>query len=173
LLDLKDDLEGGDDSVAGILREVSEETKMRNYLGHELRSKAFGRYSIPQEEEFADAKRPDLRFHGVGFDAPVPGELKLADKWTGPQLFERLENQLAGDYLRDNRSGYGIFVLVYGGEKQGWDVPNAPNRVDFAGLVEALRKHWTEISRKFPDVVDITIIGIDLTKRFRPAPVAA
>ena len=165
LLDLKDDLENGDESVASILVSVTEETKMRNYLGHELRGKAFGRYSIPQEEEFADAKRPDLRFHGMGFDAPVPTELKLADGWTGPKLFERLENQLAGDYLRDNRSNRGIFALVYRGEKQGWDVPNAPNRVDFDGLVEALRKHWETISGRFPKVEEITVIGIDLTKR--------
>jgi hypothetical protein len=168
LLDLKDDIENGDESVAGILQNVSEETVMRNYLGHELRSKAFGRYSIPQEEEFADAKRVDLRFHGVGVDAPVPAELKLADKWTGPHLFERLENQLAGGYLRDNRSGRGIFALVYRGEKQGWDIPNASNRVDFDGLVEGLAKHWADISGRFPYVEDITVIGIDLTKRFSP-----
>ena len=165
LLDLKDDLENGDESVASILVNVTEETKMRNYLGHELRGKAFGRYSIPQEEELGDAKRPDLRFHGIGFDAPVPTELKLADGWTGPQLFERLENQLAGDYLRDNRSNRGIFVLVYRGQKQGWDVPNAPNRVDFDGLVEALCEHWEAISGRFPNVEEITVIGIDLTRR--------
>lgn len=164
-LDLKDELENADDSVASILMKIDEETKVRNYLGHELRSKAFGRYSIPQEEELADAKRPDLRFHGTGFDGPIPTELKLADGWTGPQLFERLENQLAGDYLRDNRSNRGIFALVYRGQKQGWDVPNAPNRVDFDGLVEALQKYWQEISGRFPNVEDITVIGFDLTKR--------
>lgn len=164
-LDLKDELENGDDSVASILLKVDEETKMRNYLGHELRNKAFGRYSIPQEEELADAKRPDLRFHGTGFDGPIPTELKLADGWTGPQLFERLENQLAGDYLRDNRSNRGIFALVYRGQKQGWDVPNASNRVGFDGLIEALQKYWQEISKRFPNIEDITVIGIDLTKR--------
>lgn len=166
LLDLKDDLENGDSSVAGILRRVEEEIDMRNYLGHELREKAFGRYVIPQEEELADAKRPDLRFHGIGFDAPVPVELKLADNWTGPQLFERLENQLAGDYLRDNRSRRGIFALMYRGEKVGWDVPGSANRADFDGLIEALRKHWKTISVKFPGVDEITVIGIDFTKRF-------
>ncbi len=107
LLDLKDDLEHGDSSIASILKTVTQETEIRKYIGRELREKALERYSIPQEEELADAKRPDLRFHGVGFDAPVPVELKLADKWTGPALFERLENQLCADYLRDNRSSRG------------------------------------------------------------------
>ena len=165
LLDLRDDLENGDSSVAGVLLNVERETVMRNYLGHELREKAFGRYVIPQEEELADAKRPDLRFHGVGFDGPVPTELKLADKWSGPDLFERLENQLCGDYLRDSRSTRGVFALVYRGEKQGWDVPGSANRVDFDELTRALQQHWESISAKYPGIDEITVVGIDLTKR--------
>lgn len=164
-LDLKDDLEQGDSSIAGILRTVAQETEMRKYIGKELREKALGRYSIPQEEELADAKRPDLRFHGVGFDRPVPAELKLADKWSGPKLFERLENQLCGDYLRDNRSNRGIFVLVYQGNKSSWDIPGSGNRVDFAKLTVVLQDHWWQITSKFPKVDDIAVIGIDLTKR--------
>lgn len=166
-LDLKDDLEHGDSSVSDILRTVTQETEMRKFIGRELREKAFGRYSIPQEEELADAKRPDLRFHGVNFDGPIPVELKLADnKWGGPKLFERLENQLCGDYLRDNRSNRGIFVLVYRGDKKGgWDVPGCDNRLDFARLTSALQEHWKKISPKFPNVDDVTVIGIDLTKR--------
>lgn len=168
LLDLKDDLENGDSSIAQILQKVTHETDMRKYIGHELREKASGRYSISQEDELADAKRPDLRFLGCGFDGPVPVELKLANKvWTGPALFERLENQLCGDYLRDNRSNRGLFVLVYDGVKKGWDIPGSANRVDFSGLVTALKAHWERISPKFPGVEEITIIGIDLMKRTR------
>jgi hypothetical protein len=165
LLDFKDDLERGDSSVAGILKTVTQETDMRKYIGRELREKAFGRYSIPQEEEFADAKKPDLRFHGVGFDGPVPVELKLADNWSGTKLFERLENQLCGDYLRDNRSNRGILVLVYRGSKVGWVMPSNDNRVDFAQLTTALQDRWKLISANFPKVEDVTVIGIDLTKR--------
>src|SRR3546814_5248590 len=108
---------------------------MRKYIGDWCRQKAQGRNSIPQEEELADGKKPDLRFQGNGFDGPVPGELKLAYKWSGPDLFERLENQLCGDYLRDNRSSRGLFVLVYLGETQRWQLPNSKVRVDFTGLV--------------------------------------
>lgn len=164
-LDLKDDLEHGDSSIASILRTVTQETDMRKYMGRELREKAFGRYSIPPEEELADAKKPDLRLHGVGFDGPVPIELKLADNWSGPNLFERLENQLCGDYLRDNRSSRGIFVLVYRGEKTGWDVPRRDDRMNFSVLTCALQEHWQRISVNYPKVDDITVIGIDLTKR--------
>ncbi|MCM5555334.1 hypothetical protein [Pleomorphomonas sp. NRK KF1] len=162
-LDLKDDLEDGDSSVASLLMR-KEETEVRKYLGHEMRERANGRYSVPQEEQLADDKRPDLRFMGMGFDGPVPVELKLAEKWTGPQLFERLENQLCGDYLRDNRSNRGLFVLVYT-DGEGWRVPNRETMVDFTGLVQALAEHWRAISSRFPNVEDVYVVGIDLTRR--------
>ncbi len=165
LLDLKGDLEEGDASVANIVKAVKEETVLRNYIGRELREKAFGRYSIPQEEEMADAKKPDLRFHGIGIDAPVPTELKIADNWTGPKLFERLKSQLAGDYLRDVRTGRGILVLVYRGEKSSWELPTTGQPVDFDGLIIALREYWASIASSYPGVDEIAIIGIDLTRR--------
>lgn len=168
LLDLKDDFENGDNSIAGILRDVSDETLMRNYFGRELREKSFGRYNIPQEEELADAKRPDLRFLGTGFQGPVPVELKLADNWTGPVLFERFENQLAGDYLRDIHSGRGIFALVYRGETQHWKHPVTGKLLNFDELIAALQVHWETLSPKFPGVDNVTVIGIDLTKRAKP-----
>lgn len=165
LEDLKHDLEHGDSSFASTLQKITLETEMRKFIGRELREKASGRYFIPQEEELADAKKIDLRFQGVGFDGPVPVDLKLADNWSGPDLFERLGNQLCGDYLRDNRSNRGIFVLVYRGEKTGWDIPDNTNRKDFSGLVKALREYWQHISKRFPGIDDVTVIGIDLTKR--------
>ncbi|MCG7755504.1 MAG: hypothetical protein LZF63_02450, partial [Nitrosomonas sp.] len=164
-LDLKDDLEHGDSSIASTLQKITLETEMRKFMGRELRKEALGRYSIPQEEELADAKRIDLRFQGMGFDGPIPVELKLADNWSGPKLFERLENQLCGDYLRDNRSNRGIFVLVYRGKKEHWEMPDSAKRLDFLGLVVALQEYWQHISPNFPKVDDITVIGIDLTKR--------
>jgi len=73
-----------------VLLGIHTEEVMRNFLGHELERMSSGRYQIQQEEELADAKRPDLRFHGMGVSGPIPTELKLADKWSGPELFERL-----------------------------------------------------------------------------------
>jgi hypothetical protein len=160
LLDLKDDLEHGDSSIADILKDVKLETDMRKYIGKELREKAFGRYTIPQEEQLADAKKPDLRFHGINFDGPIPVELKL-----GPEMFERLENQLCGDYLRDNRSNRGVFLLVHQDQKNKWELPGNGKCVDFTGLISALKDHWQLISSKFPKIDEIRVIGIDLTKR--------
>lgn len=162
---LKYDLENGDSSIASILQAVDRETEFRKFIGGWCRDHAAGRYIIPQEEELADAKRPDLRFFGIGFDAPVPAELKLADKWTGPHLFERLEIQLCGDYLRDVRSSRGVFVLVYLGTKSYWDLPDGRRADTFGMLVDELQRHWTLISNDYPGVEDIRAIGIDLTLR--------
>lgn len=173
LRDLKADLEDGDSSDAPMLAGVTSEGHVRTYIGNWLRNLARGRYAVPQEEEFADAKRPDLRFHGMAFDAPVPVELKLADNWSGPKLFERLETQLCGDYLRDGRSTCGVFLLVCRGEQKSWHLPAAAGAVDFQGLVEALQERWVALSPSLPNVDDILVIGIDLTKRTAPASQAS
>lgn len=162
---LKHDLENGDSSIASILQAVNQETEFRKFIGGWCRDHASGRYIVPQEEELADAKRPDLRFFGASFDAPVPAELKLADKWTGPHLFERLEIQLCGDYLRDPRSSRGIFLLVYLGAKSYWDLPNGRRADTFEMLIDELQRYWTLISNDYPGVEDIQVIGIDLTRR--------
>lgn len=147
------------------MQPIDRDTEIRKFIGNWCRDRVAGRYGIPQEEELADVKKPDLRFHGVAFDGPVPAELKLADKWKGPHLFERLEVQLCGDYLRDKRSSRGIFLLVYHGVRKSWGLPNGKRVARFDALVEALQNHWTAIAPKFPGVEDIRVIGIDLTKR--------
>jgi hypothetical protein len=168
LLDLKLDLENGDSSTASILQDTNQEVKIRKYIGNWCREKAHGRYSIPQEEELADAKKPDFRFHRPEINGPVPVELKLADNWSGPQLFERLEVQLCGDYLRDVRSGRGILLLVYRGDKKTWQMPNRGGDVNFEQLIEELQTYWLQISPNYSRVDEIRVIGIDLTMRSLP-----
>ena len=171
LLDLKYDIEHGDESIAVTLQKITKETEMRNFIGRELREKANGRYSISQEEELADAKKPDIRFHGVSIDGAVPVELKLANKnWSGSELFECLENQLCRDYLRDNRSTRGIYLLIFRGDKSRWQLPNG-RHVVFSDLINALQGHWQNISPDFPGVEDIRVVGIDLMRRSASKPV--
>lgn len=164
--DLKADLEDGDSSVAATLLKVEQEVEMRKYLGGELRRLANGRYSVANEDELADAKRIDLRFFGTGFDGPVPIELKLAEKWSGSKLFERLEHQLCGDYLRDRRSSMGLFVLVSRGQRATWRLPDS-EVVDFAGLVQRLQVLGKDLARNLPGVERLEVLGIDLTARAR------
>ncbi len=166
LLDLKSELEEGDSSIANILIKSDAETQQRNYIGNWFRDRSHGRYSVPQEEELADAKRPDIRIHGSGFDGPVPIELKIADKnWSGTKLFERLENQLCGDYLRDDRSNCGVFLLLSRGTKSFWLHPQTQERMSFQELVDSLQSHATNYIAEDPGIHEIKVVGIDLTLR--------
>jgi hypothetical protein len=164
LLDLKHDLEDGDSSCAEILLLANQETSIRKFIGGWLRDRAAGRYVVPQEEQLADDTRPDYRFQSSQVYEAVPVELKLSQKWSGPQHFERLENQLCGQYLRDMSSSCGIFLLVNHGGKAKWESPTR-GPLAFNELVDALQEHWLTIAPKFPHVEDIMVIGIDLIKR--------
>jgi hypothetical protein len=80
-------------------------------------------------------------------------------------LFERLEVQLSGDYLRDNRSARGIFVLVNRKRGRRWQLPSG-DLVEFDGLLGALQEHWKRVADQHPHVEDLSVVGIDLAKRF-------
>lgn len=165
LLDLKDDLENGDTSPAEILAKADEEVQLRNFVGGWLRDRAKGRYMVPQEDELADAKRPDLRFLTTGFDGPVPIEIKIADRWSGTQLFERIENQLCNDYLRDKRSSCGVFLLFANGKQSFWKHPETGASLNFSELCVSLQEHSLSLISARPDIEAISVIGIDLKFR--------
>lgn len=165
LLDLKDEIEEGDDSIAGILLREDQEPQFRIYIAKWLRDHARARYSTAQEEEFADAKRSDVRVHGMGFDGPVPIEIKIADKWPGSVLFERLRNQLCNDYLRDTHSQCGIFLMLHRGVQKRWKHPHSAQSLDFSSLILALQSEADRFIADRQDIEAITVIGIDLTKR--------
>lgn len=166
LLDLKHDYEDSDTSPAAVVIKTKDEVELRNYIANELRKNSNGRYSVPQEEELPDTKRTDIRFHAPEIVGAVPVELKIADNnWGGPKLFERLENQLCGDYLRDKHSSNGIYLLVYRGEQETWQHPDTGKPLTFVELVEELRKRARELIERLSGVENIAVIGIDLTKR--------
>jgi len=109
----------------------------------------------------------DIWLHNTKVSSPVPIELKLLDKdWSGPRLSERLRNQLAGDYLREESAGCGVMLLVWQGNKpeKRWMVKGC--RTDLSELACALKSYWQEdISEQFPGVEAIDVIVIDLTQR--------
>lgn len=164
LYDLKQQLEDGDTSIAAVLRRIEREVELRNYIANWCRERSCGRYLVAQEEELPDAKKPDIRFHRTDFDGPVPAELKIAEKWTGPELFERLENQLCRDYLRDIGSARGVFLLVNLDGKASWKLPDG-SLGNFDALISALQTRWHQLSHAFPNIDHIEVIGIDLNKR--------
>lgn len=165
LMDLKYNYEDGDTSPWKVLIRVDNEPELRNYLANELKKTAFARYSIAQEDELANAQRTDIRFELANIPGIVPVELKIAHKWTGPQLFEKLKDQLCGDYLRDKHSTNGIYLLVHRGEQNTWQHPDSNKLLPFGELISALQCYANGIVASCPEISNIEVIGIDLIKR--------
>jgi len=133
------------------------------FAGRPLIKSSRSLYTIGSEEEFADAKKSDIRFNAPQVVAPVPVELKIADNWTISELAERFENQLIGQYMRV--SSHGIFLLVHNGKVSGWNDPATKQRLTFAEVVDTMKRNTVDLKRKYPRVVALEVIGIDFTAR--------
>ena len=165
--DLKLDLEEGDESEASLLRKAEDEPELRRAIAHRLRQAAHFKYTTGSEEELADKSRTDIRLHNPSIDQRVPIEIKIAGKWSGEHLKERLANQLGEQYLRAAR--HGIFLVVNrGGEgnRKRWKI--GPRSVDFDGLIAALAVEARALLRASTTMEGLEVVGIDLLHRAGP-----
>lgn len=165
LIDLKSWIEGGNDSPYRTWQRVEGETEMRNLMAGWLNHNSSGHYSCAQENELPNRQRPDIWTQNPLIPSPVPIELKLLDNWSGPELCERLRNQLAGDYLREVTAGCGVMLLVWQGKSSQvyWQI--GKRRAKLSNFEEALKSYWDSIASNFPGVAAIDVIIIDLTLR--------
>ncbi|NRA11974.1 MAG: hypothetical protein HRT57_08490, partial [Crocinitomicaceae bacterium] len=88
-------------------------------FAHELFRRSGGLYSVVREDEVADRKEPDIRLFEPGV-SPTTIEAKLMDNWTLPELVKGLRKQLVGQYLDENNSKHGIYLLCHNGSKNRW-----------------------------------------------------
>lgn len=168
LRDLKNWLERGNDSPWRTWKRVESETEMRTLIAGWLNQHCGDQYTTAQEPELANSQRMDIWLQNTNVRSPVPIELKLLDKgWSGPDLCERLRNQLAGDYLREESAGCGVMLLVWQGniDTKRWKISG--RRVELSELTRALKGYWQDISAGFPGVDAIEVVVIDLTLRER------
>lgn len=166
LYDLKNWLERGNDSPYQTWRRAKNETEMRNLIAGWLNQQRHSHYMTAQEPELANSQRMDICLQNTNVRSPMPIELKLLDKgWSGPKLCERLRNQLAGDYLREESAGHGVMLLVWQGRKpeKQWMING--RRFGLSKLAGALKLYWEDIAGEFPGIEDIDVIVIDLTVR--------
>lgn len=165
LVDLKAWLERGNDSPYKTWQKVDGETEMRNLVAGWLNGLSFGRYICAQENELPNKQRTDIWVQNSRVPSPVPIELKLLEKWSGPELCERLRNQLAGDYLREATAGCGVMLLIWQGKstQSSWQIDG--QSASLAELENALKSYWRKVANNFPNVVAIEVILIDLTVR--------
>ena len=164
LRDIKHDVEKAENSLRKDLRAGDVEQELRKWLQRELQRRSRGRYVVPQEEEIDLQQRPDLRLHNP-HTCPVGIEVKWAENWTVPQLLERLENQLVGQYLRDYHAQYGIYVLgLIDPTRRFWKNPSNGTELGFDQMVEIVAEAALRITLSRADILDIFVIPID----FRP-----
>ncbi len=166
LNDLKAWIEHGNDSPYRTWQRAHSETEMRNLVAGRLNASSSGRFTCAQENELSNKQKPDIWMQCPQVASAVPIELKVLDKgWSGPKLCERLRNQLAGDYLREETSGCGVFLLVWQGRssKCKWQISG--KRASLQELCTALVEFWETVSVTFPRVAAIKVILIDLTVR--------
>ena len=166
LIHLKRWLETGNDSPYVTWRKVENESEMRNLIAGVLNKSSGAKFTCTQENELANKQKPDILIQSPNVNTSVPIELKLLDKgWSGPKLCERLRNQLAGDYLRDEDAKGGILLLFALDDvsQKSWRINKKSINKD--GLADALSSYWNSISHRFPSVDDIEVILVDLTAR--------
>jgi len=127
LQDMKNWLERGNDSLWQTWQRIEKETEMRTNIAHWLNDHCHDQYTTAEEPEIANSQRMDILLQNPSVHSPVPIELKLLDKgWSGPKLCERLRNQLAGDYLREEGARCGVLLLVWQGREpmKRWKIDN-------------------------------------------------
>lgn len=162
LVEIKHDVEKADNSIRFEMHKEDDERKLRIWIARKLQERSRNRYTAPQEEEIDRRERPDIRVECPGI-SPVSIEIKWADKWTVLQLLDGLENQLVGQYLRDDNSRCGIYLLGYIERKQTWEYPNSSSSVSFEQVVDIIDKRAKEIVAAQRNIEDIAVISLDFT----------
>jgi hypothetical protein len=111
-------------------------------------------------EKIDQQERPDLRLENPR-TGPVSIEIKWADNWTLPQLLERLENQLVGQYLRAHNSRYGIYFLGFIGKKQNWEEPTTGKQLTFDEVVNIVSGRAISLMQTNSKIAGLEVISID------------
>ena len=157
---LRWDVEQSDNSLRDELHKDDREIQLRRWLQRKLIERSLKRYTLPQEPEIDQQERPDLRLENPR-TGPVSIEVKWADNWTVPELLERLENQLVGQYLRAHNSRYGIYFLGFIGKKQHWEEPTTGKSLTFVEVVKLLGQRAVALMKANPKIAGLEVVSID------------
>jgi len=160
LTDIKHEVEKSDNSLRDELHPDDLERPLRRWFARKLQERSRRRYTVPQEEEIDQEQKPDIRIENPR-TAPVPIEVKWANRWSLSELLERLENQLVGQYMRAHDVRFGIYLIGTIGDKRHWGDPPDQPRVEFPALLRLLQARADEIVSSQSDIENIAVVGID------------
>ena len=132
-------------------------------IAEQLLSRANGAYSVEREPEHGSSVKPDISVQRSGISGALPVEIKVADSWSYSQLLEAISDQLIGRYMKSCSSTHGILVITYHGKKKTWRPRTGQRAVGFADLPDALQREANDCAVSSPDIMQVSVIGIDLT----------
>lgn len=159
LYDIKYWVELSDMSPRKEVRSSENETVLRAWLARKMSESNMVKYDIAQESVLDQEQRRDIRISHPKAKGPVTIEIKKADEWSGNKLFERLENQLFGQYLRDPDARYGVYMLGYFGSQRHWQ--HDGRDLSWGGLIVELQSRADELARIAGKGGEVRVVGID------------
>ena len=115
---------------------------------------------VVAEEEIGGSNYPDLRAHYPAINGAITIEVKIAERWSYKQLIASINEQIAGRYLRDPKSTYGILAIASSGPKRSWILPNGAPIPTFADLLKQLQSDAAEIGAR-ATMKEVRVVGID------------
>jgi hypothetical protein len=139
------------------------ETAVQKLAAHELEVRNRTQYSVVREPEVTRQKKPDIRlFNPRCDDGPVTLEVKIAERWTWPELEDALENQLVGTYMRANNSRYGVLLVCSSGPRKRWEVAPGQPDADFQHIIHLLNEKTMRVRASNPHVLGLAVVALDL-----------
>ena len=168
--DLDYDLANDDFTTRKTLQNITQEAEMQRNLAWHLEAKANGAYRVTREEEVADRKETDIRLLAVKGTQKAVVEVKIADKWSGPDLEQALRDQLVGQYLRDANCKAGCLLLTYHGRKQHWEHPDTKEHLGFPEMVAFLKDRARTLKEEHSHDIRLAVFGLNLTVHQSASP---
>jgi hypothetical protein len=158
------------------------EDDIRNWLSGRMREIGAQHYEVIREQEVAVENRPDLRVHSRNPELGLISiEIKMADEphWTGDILIDKIQTQLADQYMFENGSHTGFYLLVNGANprvrvihpktravlRKAFAKRVAGKTVNFLGLIEQANAKALAVTATLSGNKVVEVISVDLSER--------
>lgn len=158
------------------------EDDIRNWLSGRMREIGAQHYEVIREQEVAVENRPDLRIHSRNAQLGlISVEIKMADEphWTGDILIDKIQTQLADQYMFENGSHTGFYLLANGANprvkvihpktgavlRKAFAKKVAGKAVNFLGLIERANAKASAVTSTLTGNKTVEVIAVDLSER--------
>lgn len=158
------------------------EDDIRNWLSARMREIGAQHYEVIREQEVAVENRPDLRVHSRNPELGLISiEIKMADEahWTGDSLIDKIKTQLADQYMFEDGSHTGFYLLANGANprvkvthpktgqvlRKAFAKKVAGKTVNFLGLIEQAILKADSVTASLPGNKVVEVISVDLSER--------